>query len=570
VTFTGLVTFAGPYVGFNLDSTANFASDGSGNCYVLATTANSELASTDANAIANNLGGGFVIDNNWTLSGSNPSTDLLVIRDVQGGSSTGLQLLADFQFGGSKFHITTTGDFSASGAAITTSSGIITAKGFRPPGWSANTTIFVDGTNGTDSTGNGSQTNPFKTIAHAASIASSGNLILVGPGTTYTANTQIVLPNGVSLKGMGVGVTILKPNSTWTAGLAALIVPGNSSDISDMTVDLTASSSTNRPACIGCSDSATGGSAQFGLNATIHRVKCINTGSCVEFVGASTSGTSYLYLEDCIWVSNGRCTQWTMTPGTLSVDEFRCQHLWTCATSAGATNLGECAFAQGNPSRFFNCLFSMTDTVNTSWTNLSYQCIDADAPVEIYGSHFITNFPNLPAPSLTATAGSDPGYWAFSNTSAVKLGAGCTVNPMISDIGQSLYMTLQSPAPHNYILDIVVSSSTATPWGESGNAMFEVAVDAGTLSSNTLTLANVAVGANAGSVSIALADGQKMTVRIKNTNASSTAMTLAFGSTYDTSAFTVATIAAGKKAYLDFVYDADTSKWDLRGYSNGI
>jgi hypothetical protein len=244
-----------------------------------------------------------------------------------------------------------------------------------------------------------------------------------------------------------------------------------------------------------------------------------------------------------------------MSPGTLTVDEFRCQHYFTYASAVSNSNIGECAFAQGKPSRFFDCLLSMTDATNTSWSGISYQTIDADAPVELYGTHIVTNFPNLAAPSLTTTAGTDPGWWALSNTGLTKIGAGCTISPPINDIGQSLYQTFSSPSPHSYALSLVPAGSTITPWGESGNALFETAADAGGLASNTLTIANVATAANAGGTSVALADAQKMRLRIKNTNAGSTSMTLAFGTTYNTAAFSISTITAGKRAYLDFIYD---------------
>jgi hypothetical protein len=113
-------------------------------------------------------------------------------------------------------------------------------------------------------------------------------------------------------------------------------------------------------------------------------------------------------------------------------------------------------------------------------------------------------------------------------------------------------------------LTVGISSSTATLWGESSDALFEVAVDAATLTSDTLTIANVTA------TTVPLGDGQKMTLRIKNTNASSTAMTLAFGTTYNNGAFSISMIAAGKRAYLDYIYDADNSKWDLTGYVSGI
>jgi hypothetical protein len=306
-------------------------------------------------------------------------------------------------------------------------------------------------------------------------------------------------------------------------------------------------------------------------------VKCKNTASGLYYISSlNSTSTSYLYLEDCIFISNSRCAQWSMDNGgtvnqNFSADAYRCQFLFTYSSSVSNSGNGECAFAQAAlASRFFDCVLSMTDTTNTSWSGLGYQTVDADAPVEFYGSHILTNFPNLPAASPTTTSGSNPGWWAFSNTLLTKLGAGCTINPQISDIGHSLYQTLPSPAPHYYLLNLAVSSSTVTPWGESGNNLFETAVDAGTLSSSTLTIANVNVSANTGGTVVAAADCQKMRLRIKNTNASSTAMTLAFGTGYDTSAFTVGTIAAGKKAYLDFTYDADNSKWDLTGFVNGV
>jgi hypothetical protein len=47
-------------------------------------------------------------------------------------------------------------------------------------------------------------------------------------------------------------------------------------------------------------------------------------------------------------------------------------------------------------------------------------------------------------------------------------------------------------------------------------------------------------------------------------------MTLSLNSIYNVGATGVGTIAAGKRAYLTFVYDADNSKWDLTNYVNGL
>jgi hypothetical protein len=58
--------------------------------------------------------------------------------------------------------------------------------------------------------------------------------------------------------------------------------------------------------------------------------------------------------------------------------------------------------------------------------------------------------------------------------------------------------------------------------------------------------------------------------RIKNTNSGSTALTLSLGSNFNIGSTTLSTIAAGKRAYLTFAYDADNSKWDLMGYTSGL
>ena len=559
-TFNG-TNFNGSFNGdLNLDASGSLYSNGSGNEEIAEATFSFINTSTDANAVTNNNNAGVQVQNNWTLSGANASTDLLVNRVVASGSSTGTQYLLDLQLNGtSELHIDTTGKATSSGGFVAAGSSGFVGASFRSGTFSANTTIFVDATNGSDNGGNGSLTNPYKTITKAASVAVSGNLIFVGSGT-YTNNGQIILPSGVSLKGSGMDVTTLQPTGTWTAGLSALVVLGNSSHVSDLTIDLTNSPTANRTNCIGCNDSATVGT-QFGVNPSLHRVKCKNTGTGLIYTSSSSGNTtnSYLYLEDCIFVSNCRCVQWIMSHATLTVDVFRCQFLFTYSSGVTNSNNGECMYAQASPTRLFDCLLSMTDTTNTSWSGLGYQCIDADNPLEVYGTHIITSFPNLPAVPVTTVAGTDVGWWAFSNTAVTKIGAGCTVNPPIQDIGQSLYQTLPSLSPHSYALSLAVASSTATPWSESGNNLFEVATDAGSLTSNTLTIANVAVGNNGQGSSVVLADCQKMRLRIKNTNSGSTAMTLLFGTSYNNAAFTVGTISAGKRAYLDFIYDGDNS-----------
>jgi hypothetical protein len=102
------------------------------------------------------------------------------------------------------------------------------------------------------------------------------------------------------------------------------------------------------------------------------------------------------------------------------------------------------------------------------------------------------------------------------------------------------------------------SSSAVTP-SASSSAQFNVSADAGTLSSNTLTLNNIT-----GSP----VDGQQLVGRITNTNSGSTVMVLALGTAYNLFGATLGTIAAGNEAYLRLAYNASTSKWDVLGFNN--
>ena len=428
--------------------------------------------------------------------------------------------------------------------------GGVIISGFTP------TVLYVDGTNGSDANGSGQILNPFQTLAGAVGSASSGDLIFLLPGTyNESASTQIVLPAGVHLKGAGIDVTTIA--STNTSAVSPFIVVGNGSVVSDLTINNSGSSA--NPSCIGALD------GNFGLNPSLFRVKAVGGSTGLYYEASATSGTSYLYCEECIFQGSFRAAIASMSPGMLKADFHRCQFIFTYNASVGDSSIGECLFIEAVAgARLFGCVLSMTDTAHTSWSSVNYQAIDSDQPLELYGTHIITNFPNLPAAPLTTTPGSNPGFWALSNTAVTKIGGGCTISPQVSDTNANLYQTLPSLLSHSYPLTVGISSSTATLWGESSDALFEVAVDAATLTSDTLTIANVTA------TTVPLGDGQKMTLRIKNTNASSTAMTLAFGTTYNNGAFSISMIAAGKRAYLDYIYDADNSKWDLTGYVSGI
>jgi len=64
--------------------------------------------------------------------------------------------------------------------------------------------IYVDAINGSDDTGTGSETTPYKTITWALSRARAGDVVHVAPGTYDTANGEtlpITVPDDVTLEG---------------------------------------------------------------------------------------------------------------------------------------------------------------------------------------------------------------------------------------------------------------------------------------------------------------------------------------------------------------------------------
>ena len=96
--------------------------------------------------------------------------------------------------GAETFNYTLSNQFGASTATITFSS---TASGF-----------FVDNTAAAD--GNGSQAQPFDTLAEAIAAASAGDTVFVsrGDGTSNGLSGTINLPDGVNLTGEGAGLVV--------------------------------------------------------------------------------------------------------------------------------------------------------------------------------------------------------------------------------------------------------------------------------------------------------------------------------------------------------------------------
>lgn len=93
--------------------------------------------------------------------------------------------------------------------------------------------ILYVGTNGDNANEGDHQSAPYATIAHALSVATSGDVVYIYPGT-YTEITPLVVPAGVHVKGMGLrSVTIVPDVSTDTETVFLL---NGSTTVSDVTI----------------------------------------------------------------------------------------------------------------------------------------------------------------------------------------------------------------------------------------------------------------------------------------------------------------------------------------------
>lgn len=166
-------------------------------------------------------------------------------------------------------------------------------------------TFQVDAVLGDDSKG-GINQSPFKTIAAATALATSGTLILLSPGT-YTE--VVVLPAGVSLVGRSNAVTKVVFNATANTDLLTL---NSNCRVQDVTFQLTSSGHFQLRGVVFGGDTA----------ATCKMVNCVIT---VDNSSASSGGTSNVYGIH----SNGTST---------STPEW--QALIICSITANSIGLG--------------------------------------------------------------------------------------------------------------------------------------------------------------------------------------------------------------------------------------
>ena len=156
-------------------------------------------------------------------------------------------------------------------------------------GWAA--TYYVD-PNGNDTSGNGSQTYPWKSLSNAcAKVTGSGNTISINPGT-YTDNNRCNLAFGVNIQGAGISSTTIitsynggvESGYIYRAQSQTNPVPHGNNDISGFTLD-------------GNNKTASGGIWIRGSDTiNIHDMKIMNMKIRAIGLGGYGFGTDYATL----------------------------------------------------------------------------------------------------------------------------------------------------------------------------------------------------------------------------------------------------------------------------------
>jgi hypothetical protein len=180
------------------------------------------------------------------------------------------------------------------------------------------------------------------TIQAAIGLATSGDLIRVGSGATYT-DGPYVLPAGVSIRGSGAGVSLAATRLSQTDGTGDTYLTVNGGTVADLRVDLvsgTAVGATGIAITSGTVDNVvvagTNGTNVTGLRATGSQVH----DATVEVVGGSgntaiQSGGGNLLYSDSTW--NGGAVGYRLTAGTDNISRVTVRLAQTAISVQGGT-----------------------------------------------------------------------------------------------------------------------------------------------------------------------------------------------------------------------------------------
>jgi hypothetical protein len=236
--------------------------------------------------------------------------------------------------------------------ALTTGNGLdVVSTTLVWTGLATGNTLYVDAVNGNDGTGTRGRTDkPYLTIAAAFTAASSGDVVMVGPGT-FNVSAQIIQPSGVNLIGAGMDVT--KIVSTLNSNTAASYVPGTNAITADLTIQDTGA--------LASTVGAIGSDTAF-TNAVFQRVKIKGN---PDGVIITANGTRSIKFYDCV-VSTNYDTVVTTTNGgnTLSVE------FWNCDFSADSsltnpTHIQVCGGGAGvDTTKYFDCNFTLRNSIS--------------------------------------------------------------------------------------------------------------------------------------------------------------------------------------------------------------
>lgn len=87
----------------------------------------------------------------------------------------------------------------------------------QPAPFSSNGVVYVDGTNGSDISGDGGIHKPYKTVGSGYAAASDGDTVSIARGT-YTESVALSISKGVEFQGAGGVSTIIQAGTTFDAG----------------------------------------------------------------------------------------------------------------------------------------------------------------------------------------------------------------------------------------------------------------------------------------------------------------------------------------------------------------
>jgi hypothetical protein len=286
-------------------------------------------------------------------------------------------------------------------------------------------TIFVDSTNGNDSTGlRGRQDLPFATLNAAITAANitSGDLVYICNGA-YAPPGGVFVPAGVNVWGESMnGVQVTMPATN-----PDIFQPGSGSALNQLCVfgNMTViGQKTSGP--IGIVSGASGSTA-VSTNVLLKNLNVIGTVDCI-FINLGTFGSAYWRCENCYFSSTYDtlfANAGTGSSQTLQIDYVDCTHTITGGTQLATYHVVNCGTNQtaGNTVlvRDFGGVWSVNGSSTTSSTVNAIQAASG-VTVELHGTSIAVSQPG-------GVGGGTPLSVNVASGGTVKYNAACVIDP---------------------------------------------------------------------------------------------------------------------------------------------